>query len=146
MGKSSRDKGHNFERRIARELREMGIETAQRGFQTRGGTAEEPDVKGVGKLAIECKAHKKVNRRAAWFQAFENAKPGQIPIAICKDDYRAPVVVLALGAVMPEYAYTLEGQDESDTSSPLDVPLVEIEWEYFKKYLLRRLAGLEEEE
>lgn len=135
MGKSQRDKGHGFERAIAREIRELGIE-AKRGFQTRGGTAEEPDVKGVGRLWIECKAHKKVNRRAAWIQAFEAAPVDHVAVAICKDDYQKPVVVLPLWAIHP----APEDVEVQDTD---EIPLVEIQWEYFKQYLLRKVAGLE---
>lgn len=135
MGKAERDKGHNFERKIARELRELGYD-AKRGFQTRGGTAEEADVKGVGRLFIECKAHKQVNRQAAWLQAFDGARPGMIPIAVCKDDYKAPVAVLPLTAV--------SGMWDEGEYTPESCPLVEIRWDYFKTYLLDKLAKGEE--
>lgn len=97
MGKSQRDKGHGFERRVAKDLREFWPE-AKRGFQTRGGTSEAPDVDGTP-FFVECKAHKRVDRDKAMTQAYigmsahrgaHNYTLG--PIAICKDDRQEPVV------------------------------------------------------
>lgn len=103
MGASQRTKGHNFERRVAADLREIFPE-AKRGFQTRGGTAEAPDVDGTP-FYIEAKAHKKVNREAAWLQA-EDATDGRPSIAVCKDDRQRPVVVMRLSTaveVVPDF-------------------------------------------
>lgn len=94
-GKASRDKGHSFERRVAKDLREV-FQDAKRGFQTRGGTKEEPDVDGTP-FYIECKAHKKCNRKKAWKQADDAKAPGRIPVAVCKDDYK-PITVTMLAS------------------------------------------------
>lgn len=96
-GKGRRNKGANFERRVAADLREIFPE-AKRGFQTRGGTAEAPDVDGTP-FYIECKAHKKVDREAAYAQALQGSigKTNNIPVAICKDDRKPPVVRMVLG-------------------------------------------------
>lgn len=91
-GSSSRNKGHNFERKIARSLRELFPDT-KRGFQTRGGTGEEPDVDGTP-FFIECKKHKRCNIQKAYAQALggaseeaarDRSRP-RAPVAITQDD------------------------------------------------------------
>lgn len=96
MGKFSRDKGARFEREVARMFREHlpGCD-AKRGFQTRGGAAEAPDVE-TGVFAIECKVGKKPPVRAALATAVENCPKGQIPLAIIKEDRREPFAVMPL--------------------------------------------------
>jgi hypothetical protein len=137
MGAAERTKGHNFERKIARELRETGLcPDAKRGFQTRGGTAEDPDVKGCGRLLIECKAHKQVNRRKAWLQAAGPAKAGEVPVAVCKDDFHEPVVVMDARDLPMIGAGFYDGIDQ-----PL---LIEIGWEDWKRYILPKLLHTEE--
>ena len=91
MGKAERRKGHDFERKIARRFRELFPES-KRGFQTRGGTAEEPDVI-AGPFAIECKHGKRPNIRAAYEQA--RSAPGVWPIAITRKD--RDVVLVTMG-------------------------------------------------
>ena len=103
MGKASRDKGHNFERWVAKQLREIWPD-AKRGFQTRGGTAEEPDVKGCGPFAIECKAHKKVDRVAAFDQMAAAVPAKFIPVAI----FMAAILSIMLFA----------GDDDESPASP----------------------------
>lgn len=76
-----RRKGHDFERRVARDLREIWPE-AKRGFQSRGGTKEAPDVDGTD-YYIECKHEKKPDRGAAWNQA-DDAMDGRPAVAITK--------------------------------------------------------------
>lgn len=94
MGKLSRRKGHAFEREIAAELREMGF-NAKRGLsQARGGGAEEADVVGLHGFHLECKRGKKPNPRAALSQAIEDAKPGETPVAVVRDDRSDAFVVL----------------------------------------------------
>lgn len=94
MGKLSRRKGHAFEREIAAELREMGF-NAKRGLsQARGGGAEEADVVGLPGFHLECKRGKKPNPRAALSQAIEDAKPGETPVAVVRDDRSDAFVVL----------------------------------------------------
>lgn len=122
-GKGRRNKGANFERRVAADLREIFPE-AKRGFQTRGGTAEAPDVDGTP-FYIEAKAHKKVNREAAWLQA-EEATDGRAAVAVCKDDRQKPVVVMRL-SVAAQVAGWLD-------------PLIEWDYERFL-FALRHNAG-----
>jgi hypothetical protein len=91
MGASQRRKGHDFERKIARDLREL-FPDAKRGFQTRGGTSEEADVE-IPYYFIECKHHKKAPLRAALQQAADNCGD-RVPVAICKDDRKDPIVLM----------------------------------------------------
>ena len=96
MGKFSRDKGARFERELARIFRDAlpGCD-AKRGFQTRGGAAEMPDVT-AGCFAIEAKAGKKPPVRAALKTAVDNCPKGLYPLAVIKEDRKPPFVVLPL--------------------------------------------------
>lgn len=93
MGKSQRTKGHDFERKIASRFRELW-ESAKRGFQTRGGTSEAPDVDGTP-FFIECKKGKRTNIKAAYRQAL-GATDGRVPIAVTQDDREEILVTLSL--------------------------------------------------
>lgn len=88
MGKSQRVKGHSFERWVANALRSYfpWVE-AKRGWQSRGGGKEEPDVVWLEEFHIECKRGKKTNIKAAMAQAEEDMKhPAVFPVAITRDD------------------------------------------------------------
>ena len=91
MGKSQRTKGHSFERKIARILRSIWPD-AKRGFQTRGGTAEAPDIEGTP-FWIECKKGKRTNIKAAMRQAEGQDLP---PVAITQDDRQDVLVTMKL--------------------------------------------------
>jgi hypothetical protein len=95
MGASQRRKGHDFERWVARRLRETlpGCE-AKRGYQSRGGGAEAADVVSTLPYHIECKRGRKPLVRAALEQAMGDAKPGMLPMAVIKDDRGKPFVCL----------------------------------------------------
>ena len=95
MGRASRRKGHDWEREVATRFREIfGNEQVRRGLQSRSGE-EVPDVE-VPCFWIECKREKRTNPRAALTQAVDAATKGRIPIAVCKDDRRDPIVTLLL--------------------------------------------------
>lgn len=96
-GASSRRKGHNYERELARELNAAFPHLdIKRGLgQTRDGS-DVPDVEFPG-YWIEAKRQKKCNVKGALEQAREAAsrsgRPGPlVPVAICKDD-RQPAIV-----------------------------------------------------
>ena len=96
MGKMQRRKGHDFERAIARRLRaEFPHIKAKRGWQSRGGGKEEPDVCFPG-LHIECKHGKKPSPRAALAQAIDDAASNATPVAVVKDDRQPAFVTLRL--------------------------------------------------
>ncbi len=94
-GAGARRKGSTFELDVARRFRAVFPDhDVRRGFQSRGGT-EAPDVDVPG-WWVECKHHRLVNLRAALAQAVEDAAatPDRVPVAICKDNRTAPIVVL----------------------------------------------------
>ena len=98
-GKSSRTKGHTWERQIARDLREvMPGEEIKRGFQSRFGGKEEADVE-CPLFHVEAKCAQSVNVWAAMRQAEEDAEARGLkktPVVIVKRDARrdAPIAVL----------------------------------------------------
>ena len=93
-GAGVRRKGHNFERWVARQLREIFGAQVKRGIQTREGGSEAGDVVGTP-FHIECKVGKKHSPRAALAQSTQDASPGLIPIAVIKDDRKPPFVVMS---------------------------------------------------
>lgn len=94
-GKSSRRKGHNYERELVHRFREVmpGAEI-KRGIQYRSGQ-EVPDV-DCPIFWPELKRGKKPNPRAALKQAIEAAPKGKIPIAIIRDDRAEAFVAVRL--------------------------------------------------
>lgn len=105
-GKHSRNKGANFERWVANELKRIWPD-AKRGLQQTRDSAEAPDVTGT-LYWIECKRGKKVNYRAALKQA-EGVCDKQIPVVIAKDDREEPIVYMRLDGWM-ELAKKLTGR------------------------------------
>ena len=92
-GKSSRTKGHNFERFVARKLRDIGM-PARRCRQA-WSQDNEPDV-ATPVLSIECKVGKSFSYEAAMRQAKDRCVDGTTPIAVFKRDRQAPVVMIEL--------------------------------------------------
>ena len=99
MGKAQRVKGANFEREIARLIREVlpGCEAKRALGQYRGG-AEAPDVSIPGLFWIECKVGKAPPLMRALNQARADCPKGQglTPLAIVKQDRHKPVVLVEL--------------------------------------------------
>jgi hypothetical protein len=115
MGKLSRRKGGDFEREVARRF--AGVfkhEGVRRGLQFRDG-AECPDVV-TPLLWVECKRGRRTNPRAALAQAIADSK-GQrlIPVAVCKDDFEEPFVVLTLDAFSELVAQCWAARKEGST-------------------------------
>jgi len=90
-GRRSKNKGKRGEREVATLFREalsdLGLDV-RRGWQSRNGGSDEPDVIVPEELAlhVEVKRHKRCNARAALKQAIADAKPGLTPVAFCRDD------------------------------------------------------------
>ena len=94
MGASQRRKGHQWERDVAKKLREaMPGADIRRGLQAHGDNV--PDV-DCPVFWPECKVGKQPNPRAALAQAVDAAPKVRIPIAVIKDDRKTPFVVLQL--------------------------------------------------
>lgn len=94
-GRASRRKGHDFERKVARELRDRTGMPFKRGFQTRGGGEEEADVfcKGLP-YHFECKKGKSPPLKRALQQAEADAGEDQVPIAVVAFDKEEPIVMM----------------------------------------------------
>jgi|GEM_PF-1019914 len=95
--RSCRRKGRDFERAITRSLAAVfGREKVRRGIPY-GDGRECADIVAPG-LWVECKAQRRTNPRAALRQAMRGAAGRDVrPVAVCKDDRQAPVVVMQLG-------------------------------------------------
>lgn len=108
LGRRSRTKGHNYEREVANLFKELWPE-ARRGYQSRGGTKEAPDVDGTP-FFIECKKGARTNIKAALEQAYVAChKPTEagtvvvdtrFPLAITKDDRRRAMATMYLDDFM----------------------------------------------
>ena len=86
-GAGARRKGAQFERDLAKLIKEKTSLDAKRGLgQSRSGGEEVSDV-DVHYIHIEAKRHKRCNIKAALRQAISDSSAnGKIPIAITKDD------------------------------------------------------------
>lgn len=94
-GRSSRRKGHDFEREMVHRFREVfGDEDVRRGLQSRSGE-EVPDVEAPC-FWIECKRGSRTNPKAALQQAMAAAGKGRMPLAVCRDDRSDTVVMMLL--------------------------------------------------
>lgn len=91
---NSRNKGANYERKIAAMLREYGYE-AERGCQHSGGK-DSPDVKHNMKgIHIEAKAVEKLNIWNAIAQSERDAGADEIPVVIFKRNRSGSYVTLS---------------------------------------------------
>jgi len=91
-GRRSRRKGHDWERAVARRLREIFGPQVRRGLQYQDGS-DAPDVI-VPCFYVECKVGARPPIIQALEQAEKNAKPGFWPVAICKQDKQKPTVTM----------------------------------------------------
>ncbi|MCA9655700.1 MAG: hypothetical protein KC501_37670 [Myxococcales bacterium] len=109
MGKSSRRKGGDYEREVARAVHDALGTEARRGYQRKGGD-EEPDVVGLPGWWPECKYGQRATisaqLEAGWEQATEGAaKGGAKPVLFFRAQRRETRVVLRL----EDYLELLEG-------------------------------------
>lgn len=98
MGKRSRDKGANWERKVAKILATIWPEARRNLSQSRSARREGGDILGTP-FHIECKAEKRVDVNAAWRQAQRDAWAGNmgyphLVVLVCKSDNLPPFVVL----------------------------------------------------
>jgi hypothetical protein len=84
-GKHSRNKGHNFERSVVQEFRDMGWKEAKRHLETQWDSVELGiDLDGTEPYAIQCKRLRGYAPMNKLFEVTE--KPGRVPILISKAD------------------------------------------------------------
>ncbi len=86
LGKTSRRKGHNFERETAKLLRQY-FPNAKRQLEYQEGVGF--DIAETGDLSIQCKVGKSFKIEKALKEA---VRPNKIPLAITKKD-REDIVV-----------------------------------------------------
>ena len=92
-GKSARNKGLNFERKLAVEFRELGWPKAKRHLESQAVEAEKGiDLEHTEPFLVQCKAHAKY----APLTAIQQVKPqeGGIPLLITKGDRQRPIVAM----------------------------------------------------
>lgn len=89
-GKAARDKGARAERKVAKILQDMGHPDARRGQVFN----REPDIVGIPRVHIEVKCQERVNPNAAYEQAQEAAKTGEVPVVIYKRGDGKPFMLL----------------------------------------------------
>jgi len=92
MGKSSRTKGHGFERKVAGMFRELGFPGAKRHLEYQGEEANGIDLDGTGRFKVQCKKHKKYVPVGTIKEV--QAKGDDIPLLITAGDNQEPMVVL----------------------------------------------------
>jgi len=88
-GKSSRTKGHSYEREIAKKLREI-YPNARRALEYQEGTGV--DIENTGKLRIQCKRGK----RYAPVTKIKEVQLEGIPVLITKADREKDIACLYL--------------------------------------------------
>lgn len=93
MGRMQRNKGANFEREIANELKPL-YPNAKRGIGQARSASEVSDVEGTP-WWIECKRGRQPNVRAAFRQAQE-ATDGRPILVVVRDDNQPAFVCLSL--------------------------------------------------
>lgn len=94
MGVYQRRKGHNFERKVARELSVLTGLDFRRGQQSRDGSDAPDVVDPTGFFWIETKIGKQPPPLAALRQAEEACSKDEIPVAIVQNDRDKPFVVM----------------------------------------------------
>lgn len=102
MGREARTKGHGFERLVARVMRNVFPEAA-RGFQTRFGSSEEPDVIGTP-FIVECKKGKS-------YASFPAAMRQAVKYKVKKGDARPCVTIIAKDRKEPVVTILLSEED-----------------------------------
>ena len=93
-----RRKGANYEREIARYLRDHGYD-ARRGQQFRGG-ADSPDVIGLKGFHIEAKRTERLNLYDALRQSIRDSAPDETPIVVHRRNNEPNVVIMLLDDFM----------------------------------------------
>lgn len=98
---NSRRKGAEFERKLARILRDYGYD-ARRGQQYSGANGD-ADVVGLPGVHIEAKAVERLNLYDAMAQSKRDARSGEIPVVIHKKNNCNILVTMELDSFMDLY-------------------------------------------
>lgn len=92
---NSRAKGARGEREVAHILREAGYTDARRGQQY-CGTSGDADVTGLPGAHLEIKRTERLALYKAMAQAQRDARPGEVPIVIHRQNDKEWVAIMAL--------------------------------------------------
>lgn len=93
-GKSARVKGHSFERKVAREFRELGFPNARRHLEYQAEEASHgQDISGTYPFLVQCKATKQYAPITAIHQIAD--QKDQYKILVTKGDNLEPMAVMA---------------------------------------------------
>ena len=92
MGKSQRNKGHNWEREVVNLLKDKGIPAARNLTQTRDSGS---DISLPGWM-LECKRYAKIAVCTWLEQAIKSAKENQVPVVIAKADRKEAMAIMRL--------------------------------------------------
>jgi hypothetical protein len=98
---NSRRKGADYEREIARELREYGY-NARRGQQFCGANGD-ADVVGLDGIHLECKRTEKTDLYGWMAQAERDAKCGEIPVVIHRKNNSKSLAIMSFDTFMRLY-------------------------------------------
>lgn len=95
-GRSSQAKGRRAELELAQFLQDHGVRNAQPGDPLNYG--QQPDVKGVAGLHIECKRHERLEITRWYEQAQADAQRMQDgrPVVIYRQNRRPWMIVMSL--------------------------------------------------
>ena len=102
MGRSQREKGKRWEREVAR-LYQQAVGAGKRtgwhqshGLDVADVSVPLPLPGWPNGIWNECKHHARVSMRAAMNQALDACPDGHLPLAVCKDNRKEPLVVMRL--------------------------------------------------
>ena len=98
---NSRRKGADYEREIARELREYGYH-ARRGQQFCGANGD-ADVVGLEGIHIECKRAEKTDLYGWLGQAQRDAREGELPVVFHRKNNCKTLAIMSLDSFMQLY-------------------------------------------
>ena len=102
---NSRQKGKRYELELAAKLREYGF-SARRGQQYSGANGD-ADVVGLPGIHIEAKRRKEIGNIYDWMaQSKSDARPGEIPVVMCRADQSESLVVMRLDDWVACYTYS----------------------------------------
>jgi hypothetical protein len=95
IGKLSRNKGHSFERLIAKKFRPI-FPDAKRHLEYQKSEARGFDLDGVGEYKVQCKRGRKYANPSAIEEIQLCPIEGGIPVLITQGDFKEPMAVLPL--------------------------------------------------
>lgn len=93
MGKMQRQKGHDFERWVAKKLRKI-FPNARRHLEYQDSQAIGVDVTECGAYLIQCKRGRKYSSLSAIEEVQVCPIEGGIPILVTKGDNKEPLVAM----------------------------------------------------